>query len=104
MIIRLALVLSAVLLSALPGHAQSVADFYRGKSIQLLIAQSAGGNYDLHSRLLARHIGKHIPGHPAIVPQNFVGAAGLRLANFLFNVAPKDGTPIGLPTRRPPRG
>jgi tripartite-type tricarboxylate transporter receptor subunit TctC len=96
MIARLALSLFAVLLSALPAHAESVADFYRGKSIQLLIAYSAGGNYDLSARLLARHMGKHSPGNPPVVPQNFVGAAGLRLANFLYKVAPKDGTTIGM--------
>jgi tripartite-type tricarboxylate transporter receptor subunit TctC len=99
MIARLALGLFAVLLSTLSSHAQSVEDFYRGKSIQLLIAQSAGGNYDLNARLLARHISKHIPGNPTIVPQNFVGAAGLRLANFLFKVAPRDGTTIGMVSR-----
>lgn len=96
MIVRLALALVAVLLGSVPGRAQSVADFYRGKSIQLLIAYSVGGNYDLNARMLARYMGKHIPGNPNVVPQNFVGAAGLRLANFLYNVAPKDGMTIGM--------
>ena len=75
------------------------AQFYRGKSISLLIAYTSGGNYDLHARVLAHHISKHIPGNPSVVPQNFVGAAGLRLANFLYNVAPKDGTTIGILAR-----
>jgi tripartite-type tricarboxylate transporter receptor subunit TctC len=96
MIARLALGLSAMLLSALPGQAQSVADFYRGKTIQLLIGFTAGGNYDLSSRTLARHMGRHIPGNPNIVPQNSPGAGSLRLANLLYNVAPKDGTTIGM--------
>jgi len=80
-------------------QAQESAEFYRGKSISLLIAYTTGGNYDLHARVLARHISKHIPGHPSVVPQNFVGAAGLRLANFLYNAAPKDGTTIGILAR-----
>jgi len=80
-------------------QAQDPAQFYRGKSISLLIAYTSGGNYDLHARVLARHIGKHIPGQPSVVPQNFVGAAGLRLANFLYNAAPKDGTTIGILAR-----
>jgi len=80
-------------------YAQDHAQFYRGKTIQLLIAYTSGGNYDLHARVLARHISKHIPGAPTVVPQNFVGAAGLRLANFLYNVAPKDGTTIAILAR-----
>ena len=74
MIPRFALGLVAVLLSGLTVQAEPVADFYRGKTVQLLIAYTAGGNYDLNARLLARHLGKHIPGNPSIVPQNFVGA------------------------------
>jgi tripartite-type tricarboxylate transporter receptor subunit TctC len=96
MIPRLVLALSAVLLVATPADAQPVADFYRGKTIQLLIGFSAGGNYDLSSRILARHIGRHIPGNPNVVPQNMTGAGSLRLANFLYNVAPKDGTTFGM--------
>lgn len=82
-----------------PAAAQTAPDFYRGKSIQLLIAYTGGGNYDLHARVLARHIGRHIPGNPTVVPQNFVGAAGLRLANHLYNVAAKDGTTLGILAR-----
>ena len=96
MIARLVLALSAVLLVATPADAQPVADFYRGKTVQLLIGFSAGGNYDLSSRPLARHIGRHIPGNPNVVPQNMVGAGSLRLANVLYNVAPKDGTTFGM--------
>jgi tripartite-type tricarboxylate transporter receptor subunit TctC len=93
---RLALGLLTVLLGTSTGSAQSVADFYRGKSIQLLIGYTAGGNYDLSARLLARHIGRHIPGNPNVVPQNMAGAGSLRLANVLYNVAPKDGTTFGM--------
>jgi tripartite-type tricarboxylate transporter receptor subunit TctC len=96
MIVRLAFGLVLLALAIPPCHAQSVADFYRGKTIQLLIGYTAGGGYDLNARVLARHMGKHIPGNPNIVPQNMAGAGSLRLANVLYNVAPKDGTAIGM--------
>jgi tripartite-type tricarboxylate transporter receptor subunit TctC len=85
------------LLLALPqwAQAQSVADFYRGKNLNLIVGYSAGGGYDTYSRILARHLGKHIPGNPSIVVQNMPGAGSLKLANYLYNVAPKDGTTIG---------
>ncbi len=81
--------------AAQSAHAQSVEEFYRGKTINLIIGYSVGGGYDLYGRLLARHIGKHIPGRPAIVPQNMTGAGSLRAAQFLYSVAPKDGTAFG---------
>ncbi len=62
----------------------------------MLIGYTAGGGYDLYARVLSRHMGKYIPGNPQIVPQNMTGAGSLRLANFLYNVAPKDGTTIGM--------
>ena len=80
-------------------HAQQAGDFYRGKTIQMLISYTAGGGYDFHARLLARHLGKYIPGNPTIVAQNYPGAAGLRLANYMYNSAPKDGTIIGMMAR-----
>src|SRR5215468_10912966 len=78
-----------------PAHAQSVEDFYRGKSVNLIIGYSVGGGYDLYGRLVSRHIGKHIPGRPAIVPQNMTGAGSLRAAQYIYSVAPKDGTVFG---------
>lgn len=95
--LRLVFAALAAALSFMPldARSQSVADFYRGKSIQLMIAYSAGGGYDISSRLLARYIGKYIPGNPTIVPVNYPGAAGLRLANHLYNAAAKDGTVFG---------
>ena len=78
-----------------PGHAQSVDDFYRGKTINLIIGYSVGGGYDLYGRLVSRHIGKHIPGRPAVVPQNMTGAGSLRAAQYIYSVAPKDGTTFG---------
>jgi tripartite-type tricarboxylate transporter receptor subunit TctC len=71
-------------------------DFYRGKTISLIIGSNTSGGYDTYGRLLARHMGKHIAGHPAIVVQNMPGAGGLRSANHLYNVAAKDGTVIGI--------
>jgi tripartite-type tricarboxylate transporter receptor subunit TctC len=71
------------------------ADFYQGRTINLVIGHSAGGGYDLYARLLARHLGRHIPGNPTVVPNNMTGAGSLRAANYLYNAAPKDGTAIG---------
>ena len=96
------LVVAAALCVAIaaPARAQnSVADFYRGKTLDVYIGLSAGGAYDIYARMLARHIGKHIPGRPTVVPENMPGAGGLIMANYLYNVAPRDGTAIGLPSR-----
>jgi len=73
-------------------HAQSPAEFYKGRNVELYIGYSVGGAYDLYARVLARHLGKHIPGSPTIVPKNMEGAGSLRLANWLYNVGAKDGT------------
>lgn len=80
---------------AAPGGAAGVEDFYKGKNISLIIGYSVGGGYDLYGRLLARHMGKYIPGRPTIVPQNFTGAGSLRAASFLYSAAAKDGTVFG---------
>jgi tripartite-type tricarboxylate transporter receptor subunit TctC len=96
MLVTIAVAFLAVLLGSSIGTAQPVADFYRGKTVQLLIGYTVGGNYDLSGRLVARHMGKHIPGNPTVVPQNMAGAGSLRLANLLYNVAPKDGTTFGM--------
>ena len=73
-----------------------MADFYKGKTIDLIIGLPAGGGYDDYGRLIARHIGDHIPGHPTIVPQNMPGAGGLKAADHIYNSAPKDGTEFGI--------
>src|SRR4051812_1176185 len=96
MMARLALGFLTVFLGPSIGGAQPAADFYRGKTVQLLIGYTVGGNYDLSARILARHIGRYIPGNPTVVPQNMAGAGSLRLANLLYNVAPKDGTTFGM--------
>jgi tripartite-type tricarboxylate transporter receptor subunit TctC len=77
-------------------HTQSPADFYKGKNVDLYIGYSAGGGYDVYARSLARHMGRFIPGNPTIVPKNMPGAGSLVLANWLYNVAPKDGTAFGI--------
>jgi len=83
------------LLMARPGSAQTVADFYAGRTITVYVGFSSGGAYDIYARQLARFMGSHLPGHPTLVPQNMTGAGGLALANFLYNVAARDGTAIG---------
>ncbi len=75
---------------------EAMAAFYRGKTVNVLIGVGVGGEYDLHARLVARFIGKHIPGNPNIVPQNMLGAGGVKMAAYLLQVAPKDGTNIGM--------
>jgi tripartite-type tricarboxylate transporter receptor subunit TctC len=77
-----------------PAAAQSVADFYRGKTITMAVGTSPGGDYDLRMRMVGRHIGKHIPGNPLVVATNMPGAGQMLVANWLANVAPKDGTAI----------
>src|ERR1700752_4528380 len=84
-----------LLLSSMPPQAQTPAEFYKGRTIELGISSTVGGGYDAHARMLARHMGKYIPGNPAIVPKNMDGAGGLRLANLLYNTAPRDGTSFG---------
>jgi tripartite-type tricarboxylate transporter receptor subunit TctC len=75
-------------------QAQSVADFYKNKRIDMVIATTAGGGYDLIARIFARHMPRFIPGSPSIVPKNVPGAGGIEAANSLYNVAAKDGTVI----------
>jgi tripartite-type tricarboxylate transporter receptor subunit TctC len=93
---HLAIITAFALLAASgTARAQSVEEFYKGKTVNLLIGFSVGGGYDLYARHLARYMGKHIPGKPTIVPQNMAGAGSLRAASFLYSAAPKDGTAIG---------
>ncbi len=99
---RWAAVLAFLALVASNARADAVADFYRGKLIRVVVGFASGGGYDVYARLLARHLGKHIPGNPGLVVQNMVGAGGLRAANFIYGAAPKDGTAIGILTRDMP--
>lgn len=75
---------------------QSAADFYKGKTIGINIGYGAGGGYDTYGRVLARHLGRHVPGNPSVVPKNMPGAGALKAANYIYNSAPKDGTELGL--------
>ena len=90
------------LLAAGDARAQSVADFYRGKTIEFLVGGAAGGGYDVAARTIANHMPRHIPGNPAIVVRNMPGATGLVMTNHLYNVARRDGTVIGMPTSNVP--
>ncbi len=95
---NLSALFALAMLHASPAQAQSdaAADFYRGKTVNVLIGVGVGGEYDIQARLVARHIGKHILGNPTVVAQNMTGAGGLRMINYLYNVAAKDGTYIGM--------
>src|SRR5712691_4274407 len=99
MLARLTTVAAAISLTSISlastAQAQSPADFYKGKNVELYIGYSVGGGYDLYARVLARHIGKHIPGNPTVVPKNMEGAGSMRLANWLAQVAPRDGSVFG---------
>jgi tripartite-type tricarboxylate transporter receptor subunit TctC len=79
-----------------PASAQAVAEFYKGKSVTILVSTSTGGGYDAMARAVSRHIGKHIPGNPTVVVRNMPGAGGITAVNYLYNSAEKDGTTIGL--------
>lgn len=85
----------ALLLAVSVGYGQTPAEFYKGRVVDLYIGYSVGGGYDLYARVLARHIGNHIPGHPTVIAKNMQGAGSLRLANWLYQVAPKDGSTFG---------
>jgi tripartite-type tricarboxylate transporter receptor subunit TctC len=92
----LAAALAMACLTPLRASADPVADFYRGKTISVLIGVGPGGEYDTIARLVARYIGRYIPGHPTLVAQNMIGASGLKLMNYLATLAPQDGTFIGM--------
>jgi tripartite-type tricarboxylate transporter receptor subunit TctC len=91
-----AIATAAVMLSPSVAIAQSVESFYRGKSINMIIGYPPGGGNDLYARAVARNIGKHIPGSPTVVARNMPGGGSLVAVNHIFNVAPKDGTTLGL--------
>ena len=84
---------------AASANAQSVEQFYKGKTVNVYIGYGPGGGYDFFGRMVARHIGRHIPGNPNVIPQNMPGAGSLRAANYVYNVAPKDGTALGIVTQ-----
>ena len=87
----------AIALMATTARADAVADFYGGRTITVVIASGAGGGYDFFGRALAKYIGRFLPGHPNAIVQNMPGAGGTKMANYAYNVAPQDGTMIGVP-------
>ena len=93
---RLILGAALLLCAALPAMAQSVEQFYAGKTVELIVGYPPGGSNDVYGRAVARHIGRHIPGHPQVVFRNMPGAGSILAANHIYNVAPKDGTVLGL--------
>lgn len=93
--LALALVAALAVAGATRAHAQSAESFYRGKTLTFIVPDGVGGGYDAYARLLARHLADHIPGHPRIVAQNMPGAAGLIATNWLYNLAPRDGSVMG---------
>ena len=92
---RLALAAATIFL-AQAAPAQTPAEFYKGRNIQLIIPNAPGGSFDLYGRLVAAHLGAFIPGRPSIIPQNMPGAGGMQAANFIFGLAPKDGTALSV--------
>ncbi len=89
-----ALIAASVCIIAEADAADDVASFYKGRNVTIDIGYSAGGGYDIYARVLARHLGDHIPGNPTVIPQNMPGAGSLKAVNYLYNLAPKDGTVI----------
>src|SRR5437764_15259510 len=88
----------AAALAVAPAHADPVANFYKRRQIDLIVGSGPGGGYDIYARLLARHLGKFIPGHPPVIVQNMPGGGSLPADNLLYNLAPKEYTAIGTVT------
>jgi len=95
-LLRAAVAAALVVVVAEAARAQSAEQFFARKTINISIGYTAGGSYDLYGRLVARHLGKHIPGQPTVIAQNMPGAGSLKAANYLYEVAPKDGTALGV--------
>jgi tripartite-type tricarboxylate transporter receptor subunit TctC len=92
---RIAAVIAALGFVVAGGGAQAQTDYYKDKTIQLVVPSTTGGGYDIYGRLVARHYGNFIPGKPRIIVQNMPGASGIKAFNYLYSIAPKDGTVIG---------
>jgi tripartite-type tricarboxylate transporter receptor subunit TctC len=96
--LRVVLCLALLLLPVAPGCAQGQLpeQFYKGRTLSMIIGFDVGGSLDVYARLAARHLGRFIPGRPTIVPQNMPGGSGLTAANYLYRVAPRDGSVLGV--------
>src|SRR5262245_45889265 len=90
-----AAIAAVILLAAAPTQADPVSDFYRGKTLRMLIGYGPGGGYDIYGRLVAEFLPRHLPGHPTIIAQNMPGAGSFVAAKYIHDVAPKDGTVLG---------
>src|SRR5262247_2312957 len=93
--IQRALPLGAALCAAMlvtPAAADEVSDFYKGKTFTVVVGHEVGTGFDIYGRTLQRHLSRHIPGNPSVVVQNMAGASGINAANWLYTIAPKDGT------------
>src|SRR5215813_5233533 len=92
----------AILVAGTPAHAQSVADFFRGKQIRFVLGAAPGQDYDVWARFLSRYLPRHVPGSPSFLVQNMPGAGHMLATNWLYNVAPRDGTVWGSVSRNIP--
>jgi tripartite-type tricarboxylate transporter receptor subunit TctC len=101
-LLTLLLALTTLAISPASAPAQLLEEFYRGKTLQLYVGFGPGASYDLYARLVAEHLGRHLPGNPRVVTVNMEGAGSLRLVNWLYNAAPKDGTAFGTASRAAP--
>jgi tripartite-type tricarboxylate transporter receptor subunit TctC len=94
----LTILFASLQLGALSAKAAADDDFFRGKTVAMVIPIGPGGAYDAYARLISRHLGRHIPGNPTIVPRNMPGAGGVLASNYFYNVAPQDGTTLSIIT------
>jgi tripartite-type tricarboxylate transporter receptor subunit TctC len=90
------LALAVFLATPIAAHADPIEDFYKNRQLRFIIGANAGGSYDSYARLAAQHLGRHIPGHPTIVAANMPGASGMQSAAYLYQLAPKDGSVLGI--------
>jgi len=95
-ILRVLLAATAAMLVMPLAYGQPADPFFARKTITIYVGYTPGGSYDLYARLIARHLGKHIPGNPTVVAQNMPGAGSMKAANYIYQVAPKDGTALGV--------
>jgi tripartite-type tricarboxylate transporter receptor subunit TctC len=93
---KLAVAISLLVASAAPAAADQIAEFYKGKQIRFIIRSNVGGTYDLYGRLVSRHMPRHIPGNPTMLPINMGGGGGIKAANYVADIAPRDGTILTL--------
>jgi tripartite-type tricarboxylate transporter receptor subunit TctC len=99
---RIAAVVAIAFAASTHANADATTDFYKDKTVRVVVGYGTGGGYDVYARQLARYIGKYIPGKPTVVVQNMPGAGSLRAANYIYSAAPKDGTAIGTFSRNMP--